>query len=85
MDRAREQVAQVGDCAVANAYNKLPAYLRQFEAMNSGSTAVMETDSSGHFERLLVAPKVFWSAVGAREPVLGIDCAHSKCPGYTGA
>lgn len=82
--RARERVSSAGMQATDDAYKKIPSYLRRFADMNPGTTTSVETDSDGRFVRLLVAVKVFWSAASARQRVLGIDCAHSKCPTYSG-
>lgn len=52
--------------------------------MNPGSIAVAEKDENGRFKRAIVIVHVFATAVGARQTILGIDCAHSKCPVYSG-
>ncbi|KAE9338917.1 hypothetical protein PR003_g11277 [Phytophthora rubi] len=82
--RAREAVNEVAGEIVQRSVEKIPQLLAEFARLNSGSTAVAERDGDGHVKRAIVIGDVFAAAVEARQNVLGIDCAHSKCPVYSG-
>lgn len=82
--RARETVSGMDSVNERFKVQMLPSFLENFARLNPGTAAFVERDIDGKFKRAIVVVKIFVDATAARQNVLGIDCAHSKCPYYSG-
>ncbi|GMF58009.1 unnamed protein product [Phytophthora fragariaefolia] len=69
---------------LAMSYQKVSSYLNHFKQLNPGSVTVFDRDREGRFMRAMVSGKTILESISVNQPVLGCDCAHSKCPWYDG-
>lgn len=69
---------------MAKSIEKLPHFLEDFARLNPGSIAFAEKDVGSCFHRAIVIVGAFVDARLGLQPVMGINCSHTKCPWYSG-
>ncbi|RLN26965.1 hypothetical protein BBJ28_00015842 [Nothophytophthora sp. Chile5] len=82
--RARELVNGVSEVSLRTSYQMISSYLEKFSELNPGSIARVERDNEGRFFRAMVSVKHIADSMADNQRVVGIDCAHSKCPAFNG-